>query len=122
MTTTAVTPSSGSTIGYGDSFSFTIDDTYTYLRIKVQTEKALEKAYDTDLGGAQAGYTVLVVDNGDGTHTFTCSRDAGWDKSPQLIYIDEDEDALPATTGINYALEGQQVFPRGTFPYFNGGV
>jgi len=117
MAITAVTPASGSLIAWGDSFSFTVDDTYTSMIIKVQTETALVKAYDTALGGGQSGYTVTVVDNGDGTHTFTVSRTAGWDNSPQLIYVIEDETGSSATTNLSYLLETEAAFPQNTEPY-----
>jgi len=116
MAITAVTPASGSTIAHGDSVSFTIDDTYTSLVIKAQSETALEKVYDTALSGGQAGYTTTVVDNGDGTHTVTFSRDAGWDKHPQLIYVTEDETGSSATTNLSFNLNTQQAFPQATEP------
>lgn len=116
MAITAVTPTSASQIQPGDSFSFTIDDTYTYIIVKVQTSTALVKIYDSGLGGAQSGFTVSVVDNGS-THTFTCSRDAGWDLSPVLIYVDEDETGTPAVTNISYLLAGEVPYPQGESPY-----
>lgn len=117
MAITAVSPISGSRIDWGDSFSFTVDDTYTSMVIKVQTSTALEKAYDSALSGAQAGYTVVVVDNGDGTHTFTTSRDAGFDKNPTLIYVEENESGSTATTNISYLLAPDATFVEGTYPY-----
>jgi len=117
MAITSVTPVSGSTIAWGDAFSFTIDDTYTYVRVKVQTSTALEKAYDTALGGAQAGYTVQVVDTGGGTHVFTVSRDAGFDRSPVLIYVEENETGSDTTTGISYTLTGESSYISGIAPY-----
>lgn len=116
MAITAVTPASGSLIAWGDTVSFTVDNTYTSMIIKVQTATALVKAYDTALGGAQAGYTVVVVDNGS-THTFTVSRDAGWDNSPQLIYVIEDETGSSATTNLSYTLEAEAPYPNNTEPY-----
>lgn len=118
MAITAVTPASSSTIVPGDAIAFTVNDTYTSMVIRVQTSTALAAAYDTALGGAQAGYTVSVVDNGDGTHTFTVSRDAGWDADPQLIYVTEDETGSPATTNLSYNLAGgEAAFPQGSVPY-----
>ena len=117
MAITAITPASSTSISSGDSFAFTIDDTYTSLVIKVQTASTLVVAYSTALGGAQAGYTVAVVDNGDGTHTVTTTSDAGWDVSPQLIYVVEDETGTEATTGLSYVITGETQFPQGSYPY-----
>jgi hypothetical protein len=117
MAITAVTPVTSSVLLSGDSFAFTIDDTYTSLVVKVQTASALVNAYSTALGGGQSGYTVSVVDNGDGTHTVTVSSDAGWDVDPQLIYVTEDETGTEATTNLSYTISGEASFKEGTYPY-----
>ena len=117
MAITAITPASGLTIDTGDSASFTIDDTYTSLVIKAQTATALVVVYSTALGGGQSGYTVSVQDNGDGTHTVTYSADAGYDTSPQLIYVVEDETGSEATTNLSYTVEGESAYPQGSYPY-----
>lgn len=117
MAITSVTPASSSTIQTGDSFSFTVDDTYTSMVIQSQSDTALESVYNSATTGAQAGYTVTVVDNGDSTHTFTVSRDAGWEVSPQLVYVTEDETGSSATTNLSYLLQVEQTFPQGQSPY-----
>lgn len=117
MAITSVTPASSSLIQTGDSFSFTVDDTYTSMVIQSQSDTALESVYNSATTGAQAGYTVVVVDNGDGTHTFTVSRDAGWDVSPQLIYVTEDETGSSAQTSISYTMVVSNTFPQGQAPY-----
>ena len=117
MAITAITPALNSEIVPGASFAFTIDDTYTSLVIKVQTATALVNAYSTALGGGQSGYSVAVVDNGDGTHTVTTSADSGWDVSPQLIYVVEDETGSSATTNLSYEIVGEAPFPQGKRPY-----
>ena len=117
MAITAITPATLATIVSGDSVAFTIDDTYTSLVIKVQTATALVNAYSTALGGGQSGYSVAVVDNGDGTHTVTTTADSGWDVSPQLIYVVEDETGTEATTSLSYTITGEAAFPQGKFPY-----
>jgi hypothetical protein len=116
MTISAITPPTNSTIDYGDSWSFTIDDTYTSLVIRAQTSTALVKVYDTADGGAQSGYSVEVVDNG-ATHTFTITADSGWDESPQLLYVIENESGASTTTSISYVLTGNAPYPQGTHPY-----
>jgi hypothetical protein len=116
MSISAITPASGSTIAHGDSFAFTIDNTYTSLVIKVQTDTALVSAYDTSLGGAQPGFTVEVTTIG-ATDTFTVTRDAGWDISPQLIYVTENESGSLVTTTISYVLQSEASFPQGSVPY-----
>lgn len=117
MAITSVTPASGTLIEWGDSVSFDVDDTYTSMVIKVQTSTALVKAYDTALSGAQAGYTVSVEDDGVGTHTFTIASDAGWDNSPQLIYVTEDETGSSTTTNLSYSLSAEAPYPNNTEPY-----
>jgi hypothetical protein len=117
MAITAITPASGTPIEAGDTAAFTIDDTYTSLVIKVQTSTALVVAYSTALGGGQAGYSVSVQDNGDGTHTVTYGADAGWDVHPQLIYVVEDETGSEATTNLSYDVIGESPYPQGSYPY-----
>lgn len=117
MAITAVTPASSSTVAHADTFSFTVDDTYTFLTVSVQAENALEFAYGSAAGGGLSGYTTVVVDNGDGTETVTISRDAGWDKSPQLIYVYEDEDGTTTITSTSYTLTSEDDYPQGSQPY-----
>jgi hypothetical protein len=116
MAITSISPASGVVINHGDSFSFTVDDTYTSMIIKVQTDTALVKAYDSSLGGEQSGYTVEVVDNG-ATDTFTVTPDSGWDTSPQVIYVVEDESGASTSTTISYLLVGEATYPQGSHPY-----
>jgi len=112
MAVSGITPSSGDTISAGDSFSFTITDGYSLLQVEVDAESSTEYAYDSALGGGQGGYTVVVVP-GSGDATYTISRDAGWDISPQNIRIIEDA----TTTAINYSLLPENAFPQGSNPY-----
>lgn len=116
MAITSVTPAAASVIENGDSFEFTVDDTYTSMVIQAQSATSLESVYNSATTGAQAGYTVTLVDNGS-THTFTVARDAGWDVSPQLIYVTEDETGASAQTSISYTLAEEQAYPQGQTPY-----
>lgn len=117
MAITAVTPVASSILDPGDSFSFTIDNTYTVLQVEVDTQSGVEYAYDDALGGAQAGYTVTVTPSG-GQNIFVISRDAGWDTDPQTLRVIEDEaGGSPVTTGISYFLSTTQLYPEGHRPY-----
>ena len=117
MAITAITPVTASVIEPGDSFSFTIDNTYTVLQVEVDTQSGVEYAYDESLGGAQAGYTVVVTPSG-GQNIFTVSRNAGWDTSPQTIRVIEDEaGGAPATTALSWFLSTTSIYPEGYRPY-----
>lgn len=110
-------PAPNWTLEPGDSFAFTIDDTYTSLVIKIQTAAALETAYTTAGGGAQSGYTVAVTDNGDGTHTLVTSRDSGWDTDPLQVTVTENESGSSVTTTWEYDLFPTTAYPDGMQPY-----
>ena len=112
MAISLITPTSGSTIDPGDAFSFTITDGWATLSVEVDTDLATEYAYDSALGGAQAGYTVVVTP-GAGDAVYTISRDSGFNISPTNIRIIEDA----ATTAISYSLTAEQLFPQGKAPY-----
>jgi plastocyanin len=117
MAITNITPVANSVITPADSFSFTLDDTYTALVVKATQSGGDEYAYDYALGGAQAGYTVAVTDNGDGTHTVVVSRDAGWNKEPTAISVTENETGSSTTTQFSFYLTSTAIYPEGMQPY-----
>lgn len=117
MAITNRSPSPGAVIAHGDTFQFDIDDTYTSMVIKVQTATSLETAYTTAGGGTQAGYTIVVADDGAGTHTFTVSRDSGFSEDPTSIDVVENETGTSATTSWTYDLSSTQEYPEGMRPY-----
>jgi hypothetical protein len=117
MAISAITPAAGSLIVPGEVLSFTIDDTYTSMVIEVEVSSGWEYAYDSALGGAQAGYTVSVVDNGS-THTFSVSRDAGFDLDTMVFRVTENETGSSATTNTTYYLTTTLSFPQGVNPYY----
>jgi len=114
-------PPVSSSIDPGDSFSFRVDDTYTTLTVEVQTAGGYEYAYDTSLGGAQAGYSVVVEDLGS-RHEFRVQRTAGWNLSPFNIRVVENETGTEATTTSSYTLSAQTDFPQASDPYYNAFV
>ena len=120
MAITNITPAANQTIQPASDVAFTIDDTYTSVVIKYQSSTALESVYNSGAGGAQSGYTVAVVDNG-GTHTFTFSRDAGWDLDPAQISVTEDETGSEATTTWTYDLFPTTEYSEGMNPYNSQG-
>jgi len=119
MAITGQLPVEGSVIDPGSTIAFTVDNTYTYLRIEVSTAGGVEYAYDSSLGGQQSGYVVSVIDNGDGTDTFQVTADSGWDVSPQLISVIEDETGSEATTVLSWNLSGTVSYPNDDEPYYN---
>jgi len=78
MAITNKNPAANSVIGPADSFSFDIDHTYTSLVVKVTQSGGDEYAYDSTLGGAQAGYVVTIEDSGMHERV-TVTRTAGWE-------------------------------------------
>jgi hypothetical protein len=114
-----ITPVASSVLLSGSSISFKVDDSYAALKIEVYVDgPAWEDAYDTASGGAQAGYTITVEDDGS-RHTFTMTRDLGWNLEPQLIKITEDEDDPGVTdteTNISYYLGTQARYPQDSEP------
>lgn len=116
MAIDTITPVTSSLISHGDAVSFKVDDTYTSMVINVVTASSTESAYNSGSGGAQAGYTFSVINSG-GRDTFTFSRDAGWDVSPQVIKVTEDETGTPATTTLSYELDVESTYPQGANPY-----
>lgn len=116
MAITNTTPVANSVISPSDSFSFTLADTYTALVVKCTQSGGDEYAYDAALGGAQAGYTVSVTDNGDSTHTVTVKRDAGWNKEPTAISVTENVSGT-TTTQFSYYLTSTAIYPEGMQPY-----
>lgn len=114
-----ISPPATSTIAPGDSFSFRVDDTYTTITVEVDTDSGYEYAYDSALGGAQAGYGVSVVDLGS-RHEFTVTRTSGWDKSPFSIRVVENETGSETTTTTTYSLTTETDFPQEADPYYDG--
>lgn len=110
-----ISPPPKSTIEKGRGISFTIDDTYTSMLIKVDTDGGTETAYDGTSGGAQSGFTCVVSDDGS-QHTFTLKRTAGWALSPVNISVTENETGDSAVTEFGYELAGKVIFPRPTKP------
>ena len=117
MAIDTITPAATSLVQPGDSFSFTVDNTYTSMTIEVETSGGWEYAYDGTLGGAQAGYTVSVTVSG-GRHTFVVTRDAGWNLSPTSIRVIENETGASATTTTNYVLATATSYPQTSTPYY----
>lgn len=117
MAIDTITPAATSLVEPGDSFSFTVDNTYTAMTIEVETSGGWEYAYDGTLGGAQGGYTVSVTVSG-GRHIFVVTRDAGWNLSPTSIRVIEDESGALATTTTNYVLATAASYPQTSTPYY----
>lgn len=115
-----MTPVASSVLLSGDSISFLVDDTYTTMLVEAYVDgPAWDDIYDSGAGGSQSGYTVSVTDNGDGTHTFVFTRDAGWNLEPQQIRITEDENdpgGATTETTTSYFLGTQRLFPQGSEP------
>lgn len=111
MSIELISPPPKSTIEKGRGISFTIDDTYTSMLIKVDTDGGTETAYDGTSGGAQSGFTCVVSDDGS-QHTFTLKRTAGWALSPVNISVTENETGDSAVTEFGYELSGQRRFAR----------
>jgi hypothetical protein len=118
MAISSVLPTDGSIIDPDTSVSFIIDNTWTTMRIEIDTEEGVAYAYDSALGGQQTGYVVVVTDNGDGTDTFLISADSGWDKTPQAIDVIENETGSEATTTISWTLSGVVTYPQTSDPYY----
>ena len=116
MAIDTITPVSGSTVEPGASVSFTVDDTYTSMVVQVNTDSGLEAVYLSASGGFQAGYSGSVSTSG-GRDTFTFTRNAGWDVSPQFVYVTEDETGSSALTTLTYTLYAENSFPQGKNPY-----
>lgn len=114
----SITPSANQVLAPGDAISFDIDNTYTTLVIFVETATGTETAYNTALGGAQSGYTVVVEQVG-GTDTFTVKRGAGWDKTPFKFSVQENESGSTVLTETSYQLTTTKSFPQEADPYFN---
>lgn len=121
MTISSLNPVDTATIDPRDTFQFLIDDTYTTVVIKVQTDVALEVAYTTAGGGAQPGYAVNLVDNGDGTHTFITGRTSGFSQDPTNIDVIEDETGSSVTTSFSYTLSATATYPQSSQPYSGTG-
>ena len=108
MTIELITPLPKSTIGAGASISFTVASTYTQMDIQESASKIIY----TTAGGPQSGYTVKVVDNGNSTHTFNITKDAGWDLGVTVLQVTEDQDTDVEITVFSYELPGVNRFPR----------
>ena len=119
MAITGQLPVDGTIIDPESTVAFTVDNTYTYLRIEVTTASGVEYAYDSSLGGQQSGYTISVIDNGDGTDTFNITPDSGWDVSPQVVKVVEDETGTEASTDMTWSLSGLVSYPNDDDPYYN---
>jgi hypothetical protein len=115
MAITAITPATNAVINPGDSFAFTIDDTYTSLVIQAVQSGGTEQVYSSATGAA-AGYTVEIVDNG-ATKTITVLRDSGWNIDPTVIYVTEDESGASVQTTFSYDLILSTTYPEGMQPY-----
>ena len=118
MAISAITPAADSVLAPGDALSFTVDNTYTSMVIECELSSGWEYAYDSSLGGAQSGFSVTVTDNGDGTHTFSFARTAGWNLNPFQVKVIEDESGSPVTTTTSYYLSSEVSFPNGSDPYY----
>ena len=118
MAITSITPEADSLIDPDTSIGFTIDDTYTLVRIEVDTLDTVEYAYDSTLGGQQTGYVIAITDNGDGTETWDLLPDSGWTTTPQTIRVIEDETGTEATTTISWTLSGEVQYPQDDSPYY----
>lgn len=116
MAISNISPTQATILDRGLGVSFDIDDTWTTVLIKVQTATALVTAYSTALGGVQGGYSVTVTTAGS-VDTFTLTPDTGWDQSPQLIYVIEDETGSSAQTDLSWNLSGTLTFPQSGNPY-----
>lgn len=115
MAISLITPVSGSLIRYGDDVSFTIPNTYTSLVISVFEDAGTVVAYDSSVG-TTGGYTTKFEVSG-GNQIVTISRDAGWDKDPQVIRVVEDSAGPSVQTDITYDLTVTATFPEGRNPY-----
>ena len=116
MAITNILPADDSILDPSSVVTFDIDDTYTYIRIEVDTSDGVVYAYDSTLGGAQSGYTVSVSSSG-GTDTFTITAESGWDKTPQVMYVTENETGTEAVATISWNLSGIHRYPQGDAPY-----
>nr|NIT75520.1 hypothetical protein [Thermoplasmata archaeon]NIY01891.1 hypothetical protein [Thermoplasmata archaeon] len=111
MAVSNITPASGATLNYAESFSFEVTDPYTSLLVRVTVSGgALEAAYDD---GVAAGYTVTIEDLG-ATHKVTVKRDAGWSIDPMTVYVTEND---TTTTNWTYDIFPTQEYPEGMQPY-----
>ena len=117
MAIDTITPAATSLVEPGDSFSFTVDNTYTTMTIEVETDSGWEYAYDSSLSGAQSGYTVSVTVSGS-RHIFVVTRDLGWNLSPTSIRVIENETGSSATTTTNYVLATATSYPQTSTPYY----
>lgn len=116
MAITNKNPAANSVISPADSFAFDIDDTYTSLVVKVTQSGGDEYAYDSTLGGAQAGYVVTVEDIGSQDRV-TITRSAGWNKEPTSILVVENETGSSVQTAYQYYLTATAIYPEGMQPY-----
>ena len=119
MALTNQLPVSGSFIDPDTTVGFDIDDTYTTMRIEVNTLAGVEYAWDSSLGGQQTGYEVSVTDNGDGTESWTLLRDAGWDQDPQVVTVFENESGADVETALSWLLSGSVQYPQSDKPYYS---
>ena len=119
MALTNQLPVSGSFIDPDITVGFDIDDTYTTMRIEVNTLAGVEYAWDSSLGGQQTGYEVSVTDNGDGTESWTLLRDAGWDQDPQVVTVFENESGADVETALSWLLSGSVQYPQSDKPYYS---
>ena len=118
MAITSISPIADALIDPDTLLAFTIDDTYTTMRIEVDTLDRVEYLWDSSLGGLQTGYGATIVDNGDGTETWTLSADAGWDTTPLVIRVIENETGSEATTSTSWTLSGETQYPQDDQPYY----
>jgi hypothetical protein len=117
MAIDTITPPANNVVEPGDSLSFRVDDTYTFITIEVETASGWEYAYDSALGGAQAGYVVTVEDLGS-RHEFVVVRSVGFDLNPFQVRVTEDESGATTATTTAYYLASEVSFPRGSDPYY----
>jgi len=118
MAIDTITPAANNVLQPGDSISFLIDDTYTTITIEVETLTGWEYVYDSSLGGAQSGYTVVVTVPSAGRQKFEFSRTSGWNLNPFSVRVTENETGSSAVTTTNYYLGSQVEFPQGSDPYY----
>ena len=108
MTIENLTPLPRSTIGAGDSISFSVANTYTQMDI--QETRDVGGSIYTTAGGPQSGYTVKVVESGS-THVVTVKRTDGWDQNPTILQVTEDQDTDVTISVFSYDLPRAVRFP-----------
>lgn len=116
MTTSNISPVTGSLVLHGDSFSFDLDDAGTTPSvIQVSVEGSATEVAWTLAGGFQSGFTGTAVKVGN-VYTITVSRTAGWNASPFTVNVDWTIGGIPSTSSWSYELAVEQQYPTGMTP------